>query len=212
MAQDEAGNSDSDNEERTDQRAIYRPPKVAPMPYAETSRDKTSKKRQGAIPTALSSLTRLDASQPHMESSSGLGSMPSMASGRARELQEMTRFEEDNMTRLVMKKKDHLKRLRDEGDIALGGMGTTGRGRVSGFAGEFADVLRSVGRTKHTRHGDGYDELRSQGKKDTVLDRSRTRKHQTDVDQGTGREGRPRKKSRFETEVKLSKRRQKKRS
>ncbi|KAF8451000.1 hypothetical protein L210DRAFT_3521987 [Boletus edulis BED1] len=45
--------------------------------------------------------------------------MSALTSGRAREIQRMTEFEEDNFTRLIMKKKEAQRRRRDEEDLAL---------------------------------------------------------------------------------------------
>jgi U3 small nucleolar ribonucleoprotein protein LCP5 len=184
---------------------IYRPPKVAPMPYTE-SRKKDS--RQLPVPTALSGLSRLDPSQPHVESTSGLGNMPSLTSNRAREIQEMNEWEETNMTRLVMKKKDDKRRRQDEADIALGGLGAGGR--RGGFEEEFGDVLRSVARSQRGVVGDGYEELRKRGKKEDAFSRSRARSRddafsEVDADDGP----RQRKRSRFDKAVKASKSRSK---
>lgn len=120
----------------------------------------------------------------------------------------MTEFEEENMTRLLMKKKDANRRTQDEADLALGGTGITGRnGRGAGLEGEFGDILRSVGRSRSAVHGDGYDELRQKGKKQSVLARSRTRSRD-EASEGGGDDGpRQRKRSRFEKEVKAAKKR-----
>jgi U3 small nucleolar ribonucleoprotein protein LCP5 len=118
----------------------------------------------------------------------------------------MTEFEEENFTRLVMKKKDAKQRRRDEEDIALGGTGgITGRRRVGGFNEELAEVLKSVDRSRTGVVGDGYEELRKRGKRADLLVRARTRSH--DGPHADDSEGpRPRKKSRFEKETKLVKR------
>ncbi|TFY56977.1 hypothetical protein EVJ58_g7309 [Rhodofomes roseus] len=68
---------------------IYRPPKLAPMPYTEPRAEK-DKSRRLPVPSALSTLAHLDPSKPYMESTSGLGSTPALMSARARELQRMT--------------------------------------------------------------------------------------------------------------------------
>lgn len=205
----EIGSDEEDGEGRNGvdggQDGIYRPPKLAPMPYTEPQKSK-DKTRRAPIPTALSSLARLDPSMPHVESASGLGSTPAIQSRRAQELQRMTEFEEDNFTRLVMKKKDAKRRKQDEADLALGGTGLTGRhGRGAGLEDEFGDVLRSVGRSRSGVVGDGYEELRQKGKKGSVLERSRERERDLD---DAGEDGpRLRKRSRFEKEVKASKKR-----
>ncbi|EJD06128.1 uncharacterized protein FOMMEDRAFT_132513 [Fomitiporia mediterranea MF3/22] len=171
----------SDSESKQKRSGIYRPPKVAPMPYTEDGARSKSKdhQRRAPIPNALVQLGHFD---PHMESTSGLGNVPALQSARAKELARMTEFEEENFTRLVMKKKDSKRRRRDEEDLALGGTGaglapgSRGRGRRGvGLEDEFADVLKSVNRRKESTIGDGYEELRQRGKKDDVLSRSRAR-------------------------------------
>ncbi|KAF8137430.1 hypothetical protein EV363DRAFT_1446281 [Boletus edulis] len=150
-------------------------------------------------PKSLSALLYQDPSRPHLESSSGLGAMPALASGRAREIQRMTEFEEDNFTRLIMKKKEAPRRRRDEEDLALGGTGSShGRRRGRGLEDEFEDVLRSVGRTKASVIGDGYEELRQKGKKADAFSRSRTR-IRDDEDDGEDEVRQP-KRSRFQNE------------
>ena len=169
-----AASDEDDNDEADNRDGIYKPPKLAPMPYTENAGDKRSKRQP--IPKTLSSLLHQDPSRPHIESSSGLGAMPALASDRAREIQRMTEFEEENFTRLVMKKKDARRRVRDEADLALGGTGSShGRRRGRGLEDEFEDVLRSVGRTRAGAIGDGYEELRQKGKKADALSRSRMR-------------------------------------
>ncbi|KAF8120950.1 hypothetical protein EV363DRAFT_1406709 [Boletus edulis] len=197
---DQASNAASDaegNEEADNRDGIYKPPKLAPMPYTENAGDKRSKRQP--IPKSLSSLLHQDPSRPHLESSSGLGAMPALASGRAREIQRMTEFEEDNFTRLMMKKKEAQRRRRDEEDLALGGTGSShGRRRGRGLEDEFEDVLRSVGRTKASAIGDGYEELRQKGKKADAFSRSRTR-IRDDADDGEDKVRQP-KRSRFQNE------------
>lgn len=197
----------NDDGARRPKEGIYRPPKLAPMPYIETSGKDKNKTRRNPLPTALSNLAQMDLSMPHMESTSGLGSTPALSSKRAQELQRMAEFEEENMTRLVMKKKEAKRRKEDEADIALGGIGggARGRGRGGGFEDEFGDVLRSVGRTRAGVVGDGYEELRQKGRKASVLARSRTR---SDDEDHIGDDGpRQRKRSKFDQAVKSAKRR-----
>lgn len=190
--------SDEDvNEEADNRNGIYKPPKLAPMPYTENAGDKRSKRQP--VPKTLSSLLHQDPSRPHVESSSGLGAMAALTSDRAREIQRMTEFEEENFTRLMMKKKDARRRMRDEEDLALGGSGSSrGRRRGRGLEDEFEDVLRSVGRPRAGAIGDGYEELRQKGKKPDALSRSRTRVRD-DAEDGED-EGRQVKRSRFQKE------------
>jgi U3 small nucleolar ribonucleoprotein protein LCP5 len=190
---------------------IYHPPKVAPIPYIEKG---PKEKRRGRVPAALASLAYQDAYGPHAESTSGLGGAGNRGinavSSRARELARMTEYEEANMTRLVMNKKEAKRRRRDEENIALGGTGLgshTSRGRARGanLADEFGDLLRDQG----SRRGmmDEYEELRSRSKKKTAFERSKVREsaEQDHLDD----EERPRKRSRFHQEIKKSKRRSK---
>jgi U3 small nucleolar ribonucleoprotein protein LCP5 len=181
---------------------IYRPPKLAPVPYTE-GRSKKSKSERTYRPQSLSSLLTLDPSRPHSESASGLGSgAASLSSSRARELQRMTEFEEENMMRLVMNKKEGRRRLRDEEDMALGGASAR-KGGGAALREEFRDVLGAIERKRSTSGGDGYEELRQKGKKASVLERSRVRKadHVDEAREGS----RVRKKSRFEAAVKANK-------
>lgn len=195
---------------------IYRPPRVAPMPYREQSKSQARKERP-PVPSALASLSS-DPSRPHTESTSGLGTTPSLASGRAAYLKRLNDFEEDNFSRVMMKKSDAKRRARDEEDLALGG-GLSGGGgqsrrRAGGLEDEFGEVLKSVGRVSSSRvggsKGDGYEELRKRGRKADVLERSRKdggsikRGSFGDVD-GSEAEGRAKKRSRFELEAKTAK-------
>lgn len=128
-----------------------------------------------------------------------MGAVPALASDRARDIQRMTEFEEENFTRLMMKKKDARRRKRDEEDLALGGTGSShGRRRGRGLEDEFEDVLRSVGRTKSGAIGDGYEELRKKGRRADALSRSRTRMRDGLEDEED--EVRPSKRSRFQKE------------
>ncbi|KDQ59580.1 hypothetical protein JAAARDRAFT_56592 [Jaapia argillacea MUCL 33604] len=200
---------------------IYRPPKLAPMPYIEPTSKHSKRTRLPPPPSALTSLTHLDPSKPHLESASGLGNTPSLSSSRAREIARMTEFEEENMMRLVMKKKDAKKRAMDEADIALGlegggalGGGRGGRRRAGGLEDEFGDVLRSVGRRREGGGGgDGYEELRKRGRKEGVLERSRARTERGGFEESVGGEqGRgQRKRSRFEKETKVARKKVKSR-
>lgn len=183
---------------------VYRPPKVAPMPYTEP---KAKKGPHTHVPAALHTLMHADPSKPHMETTSGLGNMAALTSKRARELQEMDEWEETNMARLVMKKKDARRRAQDEADIALGGIGAGGR-RGGGLVDEFDDVLRSVSRDRRGITGDGYEVLRQRGKKVDVLTRAKARKRD-DVSADEVDAPRQRKRSRFEKAIKGSKARSK---
>nr|VWO99822.1 Uncharacterized protein [Ganoderma boninense] len=210
------GEGEDDGAPSSARDGIYRPPKLAPMPYTEPSaksKDK-SKDRRAPVPSALAHLAHLDPSKPYAESTSGLGGGATSAahgSARARELQRMTAFEEENFTRLVMKKRDAKRRTLDEADIALGGTGIASgsRRRVPGVGleDEFGDIIRSVGRSRQGAVGDGYEELRQRGKKESVLVRSRVRSRDDSFDDLGGDEPRQRKRTRFDKEVKAAKKR-----
>ncbi|PFH48686.1 hypothetical protein AMATHDRAFT_5594 [Amanita thiersii Skay4041] len=194
------GDSDSStgdaNEDKND--GIYKPPRLAPVPYMDKPSSSNKKSLRTPIPSALRSLP-LDPSRPHSESTTGLGSAPNLLSGRAAELKRMKEFEEENFSRLVMGKAEAKRRERDEADLALGsGFGGSGTGggrykrRAGGLDDEFGDVLRSIerrggGRGGREGAGDGYEELRVKGRKGTVLDRSR--RTVGNLDEGEGRNG-----------------------
>lgn len=190
---------------------IYRPPRLAPVPYIEKSKSQRKKERP-PVPSALVSLSS-DPSHPHMESTSGLGSTPSLASGRVAYLKRLNEFEEENFSRVMMKKSDAKRRARDEEDLALGGSlsGSVGkhRRRAGGLEDEFGDVLKSVDRVSRGSlggMGDGYDELRQRSKKANLLQRSWVegdRKRVGPGDEDEDEESRRfKKKSRFELEAK----------
>ncbi|KAH9038916.1 hypothetical protein EDB85DRAFT_2072598 [Lactarius pseudohatsudake] len=187
-----AGPDDDGGTDGESQDEIYRPPKLAPMPYIEPT-TKEARARRPPPAHALASLAHLDPEQPFLESATGLGIVPSLQSARARELRRMEEFEEENMTRL------------DEEDIALGGAGgIVGKRRGGGLEDEFADVLRDERRGK-TSAGDGYDELRTKGRKEGALARSRVRGREDGEDTIEGQK--QRKKGRFERDVRVAKKR-----
>lgn len=185
---------------------IYRPPRLAPVPYVEKSKSQARRNRP-PVPSALSLLS-VDPSRPFIESSSGLGGTPALASSRAQYLKRLKDFEEDNFTRLIMKKSDAKRRARDEEDFALGGdLGSgssRGRRRAGGLEDEFGEVLRSVSKVNGGRsQGDGYEELRQKGRKMDVLERSRNGSRKRDnLDDHDNLLPRKKQRSRFELETK----------
>jgi U3 small nucleolar ribonucleoprotein protein LCP5 len=196
---------DGHGEDAEFQDGIYRPPRLAPMPYVEPTSKEARARRPPPAPHALASLAYLDPERPFAESATGLGIVPSMQSARARELRRMEEFEEENMMRLVLKKKDERRRKKDEEDIALGGAGgITGKRRGGGLEDEFSDVLKE-GRRGRALAGDGYEELRTRGRKDGALARSRVRAWEDIGDVSEGQK--QRKKGRFERDVKAAKKR-----
>ncbi|TRM62761.1 hypothetical protein BD626DRAFT_548578 [Schizophyllum amplum] len=191
---------------------IYRPPRLAPMPYnPTTSKEKRASKRTALPPpTALRALA--DPSQPHAESTSGLGTTPSLQSARARYLTRLNNYEEENFTRVVMRKRDALRRERDEEDMALGAdLSDPRRGgknrRRGGLEDEFGDVLKDAERAGGA--GDAYEELRQRGKKRSLLERSRARREEAPEEDEGERPGKKRK-TRFELAAKSAGKRMKK--
>lgn len=187
------------NDDEPSRDGVYRPPQIAPVPYDEDGKRK--KRRDGPLPSALASLANYNPSNPYMESTSGLGNDASVVTGRQRELASMTRFEEEHMTRMVMSKAEMRRRQRDEQDIAFGGTGNTGKfGHAGDFEGEFADILKTIDRSRASKVGDGYDTLREKGKKGSVLERSRGRmRAMENLDFGDdGEDSRWKKKARLE--------------
>ena len=76
-----------------------------------------------------------------------------------------------------------------------------------GLEDEFGDIIRSVGRSRQGVVGDGYEELRQRGKKESVLARSRARSRDDTFDD-LGDDGpKQRKRTRFDKEVKAAKKR-----
>ncbi|KAK0474768.1 hypothetical protein IW261DRAFT_1496983 [Armillaria novae-zelandiae] len=191
---------------------IYHPPRLAPMPYILTSKDKN--KKRAPVPSTLNALRHADPTLPYTESTSGLGSTPSLnnQSSRARYLKRLTEFEEEQFGRVMLSKKEAQRRRRDEEALAMGGglsgVGEEGKGRVRrggrGFEDEFADVLRDVDRGG--RGGDGYDELRERSKRGSVLERSRNTRRESALMEDDA-PMKKRKRSRFEMERKAVKKR-----
>lgn len=206
----------------TQENGVYRPPRLAPMPYvpATTSKEKRAA-RERPLPRSLTSLAQSDPSMPFVESTSGLGNTPSMSmvSSRAKYLQRLNEFEENQFGRVMMSKKESKRRQRDEEDMALGsglaGITEDGRGggatgarwrKGGGWADEFGDVLRDTRRSGGAQ-GDGYEELRRRSKKASVLERSRAPRQTADVEVDVG--DNKRKRSRFEMERKNIKKKRK---
>jgi U3 small nucleolar ribonucleoprotein protein LCP5 len=201
----EASGSDHSENEDIGGSGIYRPPRVAPVPYNETGRNSSSKRPKA--PFALASLQYVDSAAPHAEKSTGLGGHASLESSRARELRRLTEFEEDNMMRLITNKKEAKRRRRDEEDIALGGAGVGIRGRQrGGLEDEFRDIFQSVNNPRKGVSGDAYDELRQRGKRKGMLERSRNR--DIPLHNAEATEDGPRKRGRFETALKKSRRKE----
>lgn len=169
---DSEGSSDGEGVDRTGAKAsasgVYRPPRLAPVPYTGDER-KGKKVRKPPAGNALvrdMATTMANASNPYIESTSGLSITPSLQSRKASKLKDIERYEEENFTRLFMTKKDAKRRRMDEEDIALGGTGSREdlmagskgvRGKKShGLENEFDDLLGSIGKKRKTGAADGY--------------------------------------------------------
>ncbi|KAJ9109183.1 hypothetical protein QFC21_000512 [Naganishia friedmannii] len=186
---------------------IYRAPKMAAVPYVES---RTSRRTDRRAPALLSEFASSLTSAPMLESTSGLAVRPVVTSGgdalhtnsksakRMAELQRMNEFEEENMTRLVMTKRELKKREEDEAALNMGyGVGGPSRSRSrrqGGFEAEMEGVLGDRG-GKSLWDGVG----KGLGKRDGILERSRKR-----TSTGDGMDGgfAKRKKGKFEHAVK----------
>ncbi|ORY90754.1 hypothetical protein BCR35DRAFT_274744 [Leucosporidium creatinivorum] len=145
----ENGSDEEDEEEAAAKSGVYRPPRVAAMPYTEGPAK--GKKPKRALPSHMISdmSVGLSGSTPYGESTSGLSVTvdPSLSSGTARHLKQVEQYEMDNFTRMRMSKKDAKKRRNEEEEVAFGGLGA-GRGgkrRLGGFGAEFDDLLGDMG-------------------------------------------------------------------
>ncbi|KAN0060006.1 hypothetical protein ACQY0O_007979 [Thecaphora frezii] len=192
-----SSSSSSESESDSGKTAVYRPPKLAPVSYdpdsgRKRSRDSSSLSGGGAARSSalLADLTAGLSSNPYEVSSGGVGvggSVAAQQSARARALQRMQDYEEENFTRLVMSKRDAKKRRRDEADVALGGAGLSsgrdGQKRIGGgIEEEFGDLLRTAGfggagrkGNKARRSEEAFDVLREGSARPRTLERARTR-------------------------------------
>lgn len=189
----QASRDESDDGE-TFKAGVYKPPKLAPVPYSEEAQRRrkgrrgddgsdddqdrdsgaSSRNRRALNAHLLQDMSSSLSSNPYAQSSSGLSRDSANMSKRARKLQEMEDFEEANFTRLVQSKKEQRKRRRDEEDIALGGVTTAGIGgnrKVGGgFEEEFGDLLRGSERSGKASRKE-WDDLVSKRKKASAASR-----------------------------------------
>lgn len=177
------GSDDEDGDgSDTSANGVYRPPRVAAMPYRETKVGGNRKERKA--PALLSEFATSLTSAPAVESTSGLAVRPvvagqssnSTSAMRLAELTRMREFEEENMTRLVMTKREAKRREEDEEALLMGfGVGGEQRSRSrrqGGFEAELEGVLGDKGYSKSM-----WDDVgKGLGKRDAALDRSRKRK------------------------------------
>ncbi|GAA6006137.1 hypothetical protein JCM10207_000535 [Rhodosporidiobolus poonsookiae] len=153
-----------DEEEAAERSGVYRPPRVAAMPYTEAPAKGKKTKRQ-AMPSHLISdmSTAMSSSTPYGESTTGLSVShdPSLQSGTARHLKRVEQYEMDHFTRLRMSKKDARKRRAEEEEVAFGGLGAGkgGKRRLGGFGAEFDDILGD-GRGGEKRRAGAYEAMR----------------------------------------------------
>ena len=187
-----------DNDGESISNGVYRPPKVAAVPYNEPkSKDRRTDRR---APALLSEFAMTMDGAPMLETTSGLSTRPVQASRhtnsasakRAAELDRINRFEEENMTRLVTTKREAKRRKEDEAGLALGyGVGGANRNRgrkQNGLEAELEGVLGDRG-SRGLWEGVGS----KLGKRDGVLERG-------DKMSGESRAP-PRKKARFARDV-----------
>lgn len=191
------------NGEKEEATGVYRPPRIAAVPYDEPS----SSRRERRAPALLSEFAHTMDGAPVLESTSGLSTRPvqhgkhsnSLSSKRAAELERMNRFEEENMTRLVTTKREEKRRREDEAALALGyGVGGSGRNkgtRQNGLEAELEGVLgerRSKGLWEGVRKDLGAREgLLDRGKKrSNTATPARTKKARFEKDvQGLAKRG-----------------------
>ncbi|CAO1613828.1 unnamed protein product [Sympodiomycopsis kandeliae] len=199
--------SDQEEDDGESSAGVYKPPKLAPVPYNEEAqrrrksrRDdgsddgadsddgntRSSRNRRALNAHLLQDMTSSLSSNPYAQSSSGLSRDKSHQSKRARKLQEMEDFEEANFTRLVQSKKEQRKRRRDEEDVALGGVTTAGLGSNKkiggGFEEEFGDLLR--GSERGGKSGNG-----SRKEWDNLVQKRKKGNSRLDGPSGNGRKG-----------------------
>ncbi|KAL8291878.1 hypothetical protein RQP46_002136 [Phenoliferia psychrophenolica] len=142
----------SDDDAYNARAGIYRPPRVAAMPYTEGA--PKGKKAKRVLPSHMISdmSAGLSGSTPYGESTSGLSVTvdPSLSSGTARHLAQVEAYELENFTRMRMSKKDSKKRRNEEEEVAFGGLGAGkgGKRRLGGFGAEFDDLLGDFGGTR----------------------------------------------------------------
>ncbi|KAK8844624.1 hypothetical protein IAR55_006471 [Kwoniella newhampshirensis] len=197
--------SDSEGES-SNRNGVYRPPRVAAVPYTESSSSSLKTPRNARkAPALLSEFAATMDGAPLLESTSGLSVRPvttsaaalkhtnSISQKRAAELARINEFEEENMTRLVTSKREQKRRREDEAALAMGyGIGhSRGRRGRNGLEAELEGVLGERG-SKGV--WDGVGKLGDRG---GALERGKGRRRSGGDD---ARGGRP-KKARFEKEL-----------
>ncbi|CAK9781907.1 hypothetical protein CC85DRAFT_309434 [Cutaneotrichosporon oleaginosum] len=187
---------------KTDDDEVYRPPRVAAMPYNEPGRERARERR---APALLSEFAQTMDGAPTVQTTSGLSTRPvlagahsnSVSAKRAAELKRLATWEEDNMTRLVTTKREAKRRRDDEEALALGfGVGGAGRSRrQNGLEAELEGVLGERG-SKGVWDSTGVQAL---GMREGITGRAKRAAEDAAPRRGL-------KKSRFEKDVKRKRR------
>ncbi|WOO84609.1 Neuroguidin [Vanrija pseudolonga] len=153
---------------------VYRPPRVAAMPYNEP----TKGRKERRAPALLSEFAAGLDGAPAVQTTTGLSTRPVLAGAhtnsasakRAAELKRIQEFEEDNMTRLVTTKREAKRRRDDEEALALG-FGVGGRGRLRRQNGLEAELEGVLGERGSKGVWDGVSA--KLGKRDALTDRGK---------------------------------------
>ncbi|GAA5895178.1 small subunit rRNA maturation protein LCP5 [Sporobolomyces salmoneus] len=164
-ASEDEDNGDDRDEDRS---GVYRPPRLAAMPYVEAPlKGKKSKKRDTPSHLVHDMSAGLSSSTPYGETTTGLSVShdPSLQSGTARHLKRVEDYEMDHFTRMRMSKKDAKRRRAEEEEVAFGGLGAGkgGKRRLGGFGAEFDDLLGGD-RGGERKRGEAYDQMRGMKK------------------------------------------------
>ncbi|KAL1407156.1 hypothetical protein Q8F55_006570 [Vanrija albida] len=157
-----------------DDGGVYRPPRVAAMPYNEP----TKQRKERRAPALLSEFAAGLDGAPAIQTTTGLSTRPVLAGAhtnsasakRAAELKRIQEFEEDNMTRLVTTKREAKRRRDDEEALALG-FGVGGRGRLRRQNGLEAELEGVLGERGSKGVWDGVSS--KLGKRDALTDRGK---------------------------------------
>ncbi|SGY69473.1 BQ5605_C004g03019 [Microbotryum silenes-dioicae] len=173
---------------------IYRPPRVAAVPYTEApakgahllpestldckdpslirsssehNAGKKAAKRATASHLVTDMSTGLSALTPYGESTTGLSASadPTLTSGTARHLKQVEQYEMDHFTRMRMSKKDAKKRRAEEEEVAFGGLGA-GRGGKRRLGGYGAEFDDLLGEISKGRNQGAYDAMKKMKRDD----------------------------------------------
>ncbi|GAA6064236.1 hypothetical protein JCM10212_006365 [Sporobolomyces blumeae] len=159
-----ASEDEDEREDGEDRSGIYRPPRLAAMPYVDApAKGKKSKKRDTPSHLVQDMSVGLASSTPYGETTTGLSVSqdPALQSGTARHLKRVEDYEMDHFTRMRMSKKDAKRRRAEEEEVAFGGLGAGkgGKRRLGGFGAEFDDLLGGD-RGGDRKRTEAYDQMR----------------------------------------------------